>query len=455
MLLKAIIEKQRAYFESGSTLAYQFRIQQLKTLKRALEASESEFYEAIMADFGKSEFDTYASELALLYADIKESINKLRFWMAPRSVRTNLLNFPARSEVHTEPLGVSLVIGAWNYPYLLSLGPVIAAIAAGCCVVLKPSELPSRSSSAMAAMVKKYFDPAYFVVVEGGVPETTALLEQPFDKIFFTGSPRVGKIVYQAAARHLTPVTLELGGKSPAIITPTAHIRMAVKRMAWGKFLNAGQTCIAPDYLLVHRSVAQKVVGRIIEEIEAEEYGMEHGNYPRIIDQANYNRLMGLIEQEQVRYGGVGKPEERIISPTVLYPSNWEQAAMQQEIFGPILPIIPYDDLNDALGKIRAGERPLSAYLFSNDKKEHALFLKQLRFGGGGVNEAVMHITNPELPFGGTGESGVGNYHGKAGFDAFSHKKSVLTKPSWFELPLKYGPRKAWKLAWVKRFFNI
>ena len=453
--MKETLEKQRAYFESGATLSHEFRIRQLKTFKKALYDSEQEFYDAIYSDFGKSEFDTFATELALLHADIKEAIRNLASWMAPQSVKTNLLNFPAKSEVLTEPLGVSLVIGAWNYPYLLSLGPVIAAMAAGCTVVLKPSELPVRSSAAMAKMVAAHFDPAYFTVVEGGVPETTALLDQRFDKIFFTGSPRVGKIVYQAAAKHLTPVTLELGGKSPAIITPSAAKGMAIKRMVWGKFLNAGQTCISPDYLLVHRSIAEQVVKQIVEEVEAQELSLGNGNYTRIIDQRHYDRLMGMIAQEQVQCGGSGNADARIIQPTVLYPSNWDQAAMQEEIFGPILPVIPYDDFEATIARIKAGERPLSAYLFTKNKNESALFLKELRFGGGGINEAVMHITNPELPFGGTGASGVGNYHGKAGFDAFSHKKSVMSKPTWFELPLKYGPRRAWKLAWVRRFFKI
>lgn len=453
--MKELIDSQHSYFRAGNTLSYHFRIAQLKSLEKALKEAEPEFYAASIADFGKSEFDTYSSELALLYADIREAIKKLRYWMAPENVRTNLLNFPAKSEVIKEPLGVSLVIGAWNYPYLLSLGPVIAAIAAGCTAVIKPSELTANSSKAMADMIERHFNPAYLAVVEGGVPETTELLAQRFDKIFFTGSPRVGKIVYQAAARHLTPVTLELGGKSPAIIAPSAHLGMAIKRTVWGKFLNAGQTCIAPDYLLVHRSIADKVVAGILAEIEREQFRLNNNNYPRIIDRTHYERLMSLIDQEQVRCGGTGIPDERIILPTVLYPANWEQAAMQEEIFGPILPILVYDDFDSIIDKIKAGERPLSAYLFSKKKAERKQFLDQLHFGGGGVNEAVMHITNPNLPFGGTGSSGVGNYHGKAGFDAFSHQKSVLSKPSWFELPLKYAPRSSVKLNWVKRFFRF
>lgn len=453
--MKDLIQQHRSFFQSGETLSYAFRIEQLKRLDKALKAYEDRLYHAIDLDFGKSRFDTYTTELALLEKDIKQAIKRLKYWMAPKSVRTNVLNFPARSEIRTEPLGVSLVIGAWNYPYLLSLGPVVAALAAGCTVVLKPSELASNTSRVMAQMISEHFDSNCLTVVEGGVPETTSLLEQRFDKIFFTGSTRVGKIVYGAAARHLTPVTLELGGKSPAIITPSAKLNMAIKRLVWGKFINAGQTCVSPDYVLVHESIADEVVERIIREIELEQFSVEHQNFPRIINDQNYERLMGLIEQDQVRLGGNGIPEQRIIQPTVLYPANWEQAAMQEEIFGPILPILTYQTLDEAIDKLNAAEKPLAAYFFGQNKKERQRFMSEFSFGGGAIDETIMHMVNPDLPFGGVGSSGTGSYHGEAGFLAFSHQKSILIKPNWFELPLKYYPRSEIKLTWIRQFFKI
>lgn len=453
--MKDLIQQHRSFFQSGETLSYAFRIEQLKRLDKALKAYEDRLYHAIDLDFGKSRFDTYTTELALLEKDIKQAIKRLKYWMAPKSVRTNVLNFPARSEIRTEPLGVSLVIGAWNYPYLLSLGPVVAALAAGCTVVLKPSELASNTSRVMAQMMSEHFDSNYLTVVEGGVPETTSLLEERFDKIFFTGSTRVGKIVYSAAAKHLTPVTLELGGKSPAIITPSAKLGMAIKRLVWGKFINAGQTCVSPDYVLVHESIADEVVERIIREIESEQFSVEHQNFPRIINDQNYERLLGLIEQDQVRLGGKGIPEQLIIQPTVLYPANWEQAAMREEIFGPILPILTYQTLDEAIQKLKAAEKPLAAYFFGQNKKERQRFISEFSFGGGAIDETIMHMVNPDLPFGGVGSSGTGSYHGEAGFLAFSHQKSILIKPNWFELPLKYYPRSEIKLTWIRQFFKI
>lgn len=452
--IQNIVANQRAYFLSEATKPIDFRVQQLKKLKNLLKAHEQEMIEGIYQDFKKSEFDAYTNEIALLYGDIDEAIRKIKRWSKVKRVRTNMVNFPAKSYIIPEPLGVSLIIGAWNYPYQLSFAPMIPAIAAGCTVVLKPSELPSNTSRIMAKIINENFDPRYIAVVEGGVPETTALLEQKFDKIFFTGSVPVGRIVYQAAAKHLTPVTLELGGKSPAFITEKANMKMAVKRLAWAKFLNAGQTCIAPDYILVHRSVKQQFLDALTAEIKANEFSFEAGTYTQIINDRNLERVEGLIEPAKVYYGGKMDRENRYIEPTVMTNVNFNDKVMQEEIFGPVLPVIEYDNLSDAIGWVKERPRPLSCYVYTEDKAIKNRILKEISFGGGAVNDGVMHISNPNLPFGGVGDSGIGSYHSEAGFKAFTHYKSILDKPTWIEFPLKYYPHTPFKFKWIKKLLS-
>ncbi|WP_312288461.1 MULTISPECIES: aldehyde dehydrogenase [Bacteroidota] len=449
-----MVENQRAYFLSEATKPIDFRIQQLRKLKTILKANEQEMIEGIYQDFKKSEFDTYTNELALLYADIDEAIHKIKRWTKVKRVRTNLVNFPAKSYIIPEPLGVALVIGAWNYPYQLSLAPMVPAIAAGCTVVLKPSELPSNTSRIIAKVINENFDSKYLAVIEGGIAETTALLEQKFDKIFFTGSVPVGKIVYQAAAKHLTPVTLELGGKSPAFITEKVNMKMAVKRLVWSKFLNSGQTCIAPDYVLVHRSVKQEFLDRLIVEIKATEFSFEAGTFVQIINEKNVDRVAGLIDPAKVYYGGKVDCKNRYIEPTVMTNVNFEDKVMLDEIFGPILPVIEYDNLSDAICWVKERPKPLSCYLYTEDKAIKNRIVSEISFGGGAVNDSVMHITNSHLPFGGVGDSGVGSYHGDAGFKAFSHYKSVLDKPTWIEFNLKYYPHTPFKLKWIKKLLS-
>jgi aldehyde dehydrogenase (NAD+) len=366
-----------------------------------------------------------------------------------------LVNWPGQSFVKPEPFGTCLIIGAWNYPIQLSFAPAIAALAAGNTVILKPSELAENSAQCMANLVGQYFIPELFTVVQGGVTETTALLEQRFDKIFFTGSPAVGKIIYQAAAKHLTPVTLELGGKSPAIITPSAHLPTAIKRLVWAKFLNAGQTCIAPDYVFVHESIYEESLTILKDQIEQNNYDLSAHNYVQIINERNLERLERLLQKEKIAFGGKVDKINRTIEPTILRDINLEDAVMQEEIFGPILPLIVYSNFQETLQLIRNGEKPLSAYLFSNDNQEHKAWLNELSFGGGCINDAIMHITNPNLPFGGVGQSGTGSYHGKAGFDTFSHYKSVFKKPRLFEVPLKYPPYSSTKMTWIKRLLKL
>jgi len=452
--IEKIVTGQRAYFLSEATKPIDFRVQQLKKLKSLLKAHAQEMIRGIYLDFKKSEFDAYTNEIALLYSDIDEAIRKIKRWTKVKRVGTNLVNFPAKSYIIPEPLGVSLIIGAWNYPYQLSIAPMIPAIAAGCTVVLKPSELPSNTSRIMAKIISENFDPRYIAVVEGGVPETSTLLEQKFDKIFFTGSVPVGKIVYQAAAKHLTPVTLELGGKSPVFITEKINMKMAVKRLVWSKFLNSGQTCIAPDYILVHRSVKQQFLDALITEIKANEFSFEAGTYTQIINDRNLERVVGLIDPAKVYYGGKVDRENRSIEPTVMTNVDFSDKVMQEDIFGPILPVIEYDNLSDAIGWVKERPRPLSCYVYTEDKAIKNKILREISFGGGAVNDGVMHITNPKLPFGGVGESGTGSYHGDAGFRAFTHYKSVLDKPTWIEFNLKYYPHTPFKLKWIKKLLG-
>lgn len=415
---------------------------------------EGEILQALQDDFGKSAFEAYATEMGILYSDIREARKKLRKWSQPRRVSTNLFNLPGRSYILPEPYGVCLVIGAWNYPVQLALAPVIAAMAAGNTVVLKPSELPANTSKVLARLVSTYFSPEYLAVVEGGVETTTLLLEQKFDKIFFTGSVPVGRIVYQAAARHLTPVTLELGGKSPAIVLPDANLEVSARRIAWGKFLNAGQTCIAPDYVLVHRNIAKVFTQKLIAAIEKTKYHPDHQNYVQIINDRNLQRLAQLLDPEKIIYGGHFDPTQRFFEPTLMAEIGFDDKVMEDEIFGPILPIIVYDELEQALEQIQTMPKPLACYVFSAHKALARQIMKQLSFGGGAINEVIMHITNPALPFGGVGNSGMGNYHGYAGFKTFSHEKSILEKPFWGEPLLKYPPYTTWKTKWLKRLLG-
>lgn len=450
--MQKIIAAQRQFFNTHKTKDVTFRINQLKTFKKMLQENEEALHEAIYKDFKKSSFENYLSELALVYHDIDEAIKKCKRWSRTRRVSTNIANFPASSYIIPEPLGVCLVIGAWNYPYQLSLAPAIAAIVAGNTVVLKPSELPKNTSALMANIVAKYFKSEFFTVVEGGIPETTELLKQKFDKIFFTGSTKVGKIVYKAAAENLTPVTLEMGGKSPTFVTEDANLKMTAKRMIWAKFLNAGQTCIAPDYVMVHESVQKEFLKLAKKEIIDANYAFHNDNYLQIINDDNFERLQKLLIRDKIYHGGKVNKAERYMEPTIMQDVSFEDAVMQEEIFGPILPVISYTDLDKAIDKVNELSKPLSCYVFTSSSKSRKKIERKISFGGGAVNDAVMHISNPKLPFGGVGNSGIGNYHGVAGFKAFTHYKSVLNKPTWFELPLKYAPYAKWKLKLLKRF---
>lgn len=451
MSFPEILSHQREFFNSQKTKNLNFRKLYLKKLKEILVKNEDLLYEAIYKDFGKSKFDTFTTEISFVLKDIDYYLSNLKSLSKPKSVRTNLANQFGSSKIYPEPLGCTLVIGAWNYPYQLSLSPMVAALAAGNTCILKPSEVAEHSMKAMAKIINENFPAEYLYVAEGGIEETTEILKLKFDKIFFTGSSRVGKIIYEAAAKHLTPVVLELGGKSPAIVTSSADFEVAAKRIVWGKFLNSGQTCVAPDYILVDEKVKDSFLDSLKSYIQKFNYDPEAKQYTQIINTKNFERLTGLIDREKIFYGGGSDAGKRYIEPTILQNVTWNDAVMQEEIFGPILPVLTFKNFNEALLQVAEHEKPLSAYLFTDKSEEKENFISKISFGGGCINDVVMHLSNDYLPFGGVGNSGMGNYHGKFGFAAFSHEKAILDRATWGEPDLKYPPYSEKKLSWIKK----
>ncbi|WP_139423459.1 aldehyde dehydrogenase [Chryseobacterium mulctrae] len=451
MEIQEIVSKQKAFFKTQQTKNLRFRKMYLEKLRDLILENENLLYETIYKDFGKSKFDTFTTEISFVLNDIKYYLKNLKSLSKPKKVRTNLANQFGKSRIHNEPLGNILVIGAWNYPYQLSLSPIVAALAAGNCCILKPSEIAENTMKVMAKIINKNFPPEYLYVYEGGIDETTELLKLKFDKIFFTGSTKIGNIVYKAAAENLTPVVLELGGKSPAIITKDANLEVAAKRIVWGKFLNAGQTCVAPDYLLVEESIQEQFLEMLRKNIQQFKYEPQSEHYTKIINQKNFQRLIKLIDQDKIYFGGNSDEENRYIEPTILTNINWKDEVMQEEIFGPILPVISFTNFNLILNEIIELEKPLAAYLFTNNSEEKENFKNKLSFGGGCINDVIMHLGNENLPFGGVGNSGIGNYHGKFGFETFSHQKAVLERATWGEPNIKYPPYSEKKLSWIKR----
>jgi aldehyde dehydrogenase (NAD+) len=452
MRISEIYSKQQDFFNSDQTKNVRFRIEQLKKFRDILKANEDLLYKAIYDDFRKPEFETYVTELSLLYHEINLFIKNIKKWSKRKRVSTGLANFPASSYIIPEPLGITLIIGAWNYPYQLSLVPAITSLAAGNTVILKPSELPAKTSEVMAKIINENFPTEYFCVVQGGVKETTELLDFRFDKIFFTGSIPVGKTIYQAAAKHLTPVTLELGGKSPAFVLADTDIDMTAKRIVWAKFLNAGQTCVAPDYVLVDKSIESKLLEALKFELEKNHQKNGEGigeNYVQIINEKNFDRLHELIDAEKIYFGGKTNREQRFISPTILKNVSFDDEVMTDEIFGPILPILSFSDLGQAIKMVKERPKPLACYIYSKNRNSIDQLLLEISFGGGAVNDSLLHLTNSNLPFGGVGFSGIGSYHGKFGFDTFTHYKSVLDKPFWYEFN-KNPPYTKCKLKIIK-----
>jgi aldehyde dehydrogenase (NAD+) len=443
----------RCYYNSRVTRPHAFRVQQLLRLKSAILKNEQAIQDALLADLNKGREESFASETGLVLAEIKLAVKNLRRWMKPVRTRTNLLNLPSSSRIVSEPKGVVLLVSPWNYPFQLTLIPLIGAIAAGNCVVIKPSELAPASSSVLSRIISETFEPGYVLVCEGeGQVVVPGLVENfQFDHIFYTGSTCIGKTIYQLASKHLVPVTLELGGKSPAIVEADADLRTAVKRIALGKFLNAGQTCVAPDYLLVHN----KVLDRFIREFKDTilqffgEYPKNSPDYGKIINGKRFDRLLSFLRDGEIISGGHHDRSGLYIEPTLLKNVPLDAAIMQEEIFGPVLPVFGFETRAEALSIISRNPNPLAFYVFTSSKEKENGWIEQVAFGGGCVNNTIWHLSNPHLPFGGTGNSGMGAYHGKYSFDTFTHRKSVMKTPSWFDPYFKYPPFKG-KLKWLR-----
>ncbi len=452
------IHNQRDFFQTGKTKDIYFRIQQLKTLKQAVIDNETAIFDALNADLHKPLAESFTAEIVLVVKEIEYAIKHLKNWHKPKKVQVPWQFFPASAIIHPEPLGVVLIIGAWNYPFQLVIAPLIGAMAAGNCAIVKPSEIASHTSHLIAEIFNKYFDKSYLAVVEGAVETCQQLLAEKFDHIFFTGSTTVGKIVMEAAAKQLTPVTLELGGKSPCIVDTDIDLKIAARRITWGKFFNAGQTCLAPDYLLVDK----KIKNNFLDEIKKclhEFYGenpAKSPDYARIIDRKQFDRLANYLKNlknGKIVIGGETTFEERYIAPTVIDSVTWEDPLMRSEIFGPILPVIEFTDITEAINIINSQPKPLALYLFSQNKNLQKRVTNETSFGGGCINHTIIHYAVPSLPFGGIGNSGIGSYHGKAGFDTFSHYKSVLKKPFLLDVKLLYPPYKN-KLSLLRRIFG-
>lgn len=453
MEYKGLVRRQKEYFKTGKTKKTAFRIAYLGKLLRWMDENEDRILEALNKDLGKSSTEGYMTEIGMVKEEIRFSMKHLAMWSKPRRVKTPVSQFPSSSFIYREPYGVVLIMAPWNYPFQLTVAPLIGAISAGNCAVLKPSSYSVNTSEIIRDMIREVFPSCYVSVVTGGREENEALLNEKFDYIFFTGSPKVGKSVMEKAARHLTPVSLELGGKSPCIVDETADLKTAAKRIVWGKFLNAGQTCVAPDYVLVQHSVKKKLIHYIEKQIQ-KMYGMnplENQEYSSIINMRHFKRICGLLDERKVIYGGDKNEEILKIEPTVMDGITWDDPVMKEEIFGPILPIMSYYDLREAVTAINAQSRPLALYLFTKDKKKEAYILRMISYGGGCINDTVVHLATPYLPFGGVGQSGMGKYHGKASFDTFTHEKSILKKSLLVDIPLRYPPFRN-HLKFIKKF---
>ncbi|MBD2680704.1 MULTISPECIES: aldehyde dehydrogenase [Nostoc] len=452
--ISEIIQHQREFFQTGKTKDINFRIEQLQKLKQAIIEHEQQIIEALEADLHKPVVETYLTEIAVI-KEIDYAIKHIKTWAKPKKAPVSLDFFSYSARIYPEPVGVVLIISPWNYPFQLAISPLVGAIAAGNCAIIKPSEIASHTSGIVAKIITKYFQPGYIAVVEGGVETSQKLLAEKFDHIFFTGGTAVGKIVMEAAAKHLTPVTLELGGKSPCIVDTDINLEHTARRITWGKFINAGQTCIAPDYLLVDKNIKKDLIDGL-EKTLKEFYGDNPANspdYARIISQKHFDKLVKFVEDGKVIVGGETKSSERYIAPTIIDNVSLEDSVMQEEIFGPILPIIEYSDIAEAIALINSKPKPLALYLFSQNKDLQKRVLQETSSGGVCINDTIMHVGVPSLPFGGVGDSGIGNYHGKASFDAFSHEKSVLQNSFWLDLKWRYAPYKS-KLPLIKKLLG-
>ena len=454
--ISEILDEHRTYFETGVTRDVNFRIEQLSRLKQMICRNEDVLIQALQMELHKSAYEAFTTEIGVLYTVINHVIKNLRKWARPQKVKTPLMLFGSRSSIHAEPYGTALIIAPFNYPVNLVFEPLIGAMAAGNCAVIKPSELTPGVSRIIALMIGETFNKAYIRVIEGKQDVTSMLVNAPFDYIFFTGSPNVGKIVMEAAARRLIPVTLELGGKNPCIVDETADIDMAARKIVWGKFSNAGQICVAPDYLVVHKQVKNQLLDNLKKYI-VDFYGadpMKSNDFGRIINEAHTERLHQLVNSEKVIIGGEFDIKQKYIAPTVLDRVEWDDKVMEGEIFGPVLPVLEYENLDEVITKIKNKHKPLALYIFTTNKNTEKKIVESISYGGGCINDILVHAGNPNLPFGGVGNSGIGSYHGKRSFEAFSHRKGILERKMSMESDVMYPPYTDKKLGMIKKFLK-
>ncbi|MHB9924324.1 aldehyde dehydrogenase [Clostridium botulinum] len=453
--IRDMLKKQKSFFDKGYTKDINFRIEALKKLKHNIKINENNIFKALKIDLNKSEFETFITEIGIVYDEINGAIKNMKKWSKPKKVKTPITNFLASSYIYNEPYGVALIMSPWNYPFQLIMAPLVGAISAGNCVLLKPSELAVETEKIIVKIIKDTFSDEYIGVITGGIEESTALLKEKFDYIFYTGGINVGKIVMRAAAEHLTPITLELGGKSPCIVDKDANIDLAARRIAWGKFLNAGQTCVAPDYLVVYRNIKEKLISSI-EDYIVEFFGentFESEDYPRIINERHFKRLEGYLKEGKIVSGGNTDINNLYIEPTIIEGINFENRIMEEEIFGPIFPVIEFEDIDKVIDIVKNNPKPLALYYFSENKEKQEFIIKNISFGGGCINDTIIHLSTSTLPFGGVGSSGIGGYHGRASFDTFSHKKSILKKSNLIDVKIRYAPFKG-KINLAKRLFK-
>ena len=454
--IQALLGRQRAYFAGGGTLPVPARIRALERLEQALLAHEEDLYQALRADLGKSRTESYLCEVGLTLSELRYVRRHVKAWSRRRPALPSLAQLPGRCFLQPEPYGVVLILSPWNYPVLLTLEPLIGALAAGNCAVVKPSAYSPNTSAVLSALIEKALPQEHAAVIQGGRQENQALLGQKFDYIFFTGSVSVGREVMAQAATHLTPVTLELGGKSPCIVDGTADLALAARRIVFGKFLNCGQTCVAPDYLLVQREKKDALLAQIAREIVRMygEHPLESPDYGKIINEKHFRRLLGLLDSDKLVLGGERDPAALRIAPTILDNVTGEDPVMQEEIFGPILPVLPVDSLEEAISFVRERPRPLALYLFTSSREAERRVFSQLSFGGGCVNDTILHLASSRLPFGGVGDSGMGAYHGKYSFLTFSHEKGILKTSTRLDVPLRYPPYTVRKERWARKLLK-
>ena len=451
--IKDVFKSQKEFFLTDKTRDLDFRIRSLRALKEEIINNEREIQEALFKDLHKSEEEAYLTEIGIIISEINQNIKKLKKWAKPKKVRSSIACFPSSAKIVSEPYGVVLIISPWNYPFQLAFSPLIGAIASGNTAILKPAEYSPNTSNIIKKIIDKVFSPNYVKTIIGSKEENQILLDLPFDYIFFTGSPVLGKIVMEKASKHLTPITLELGGKSPCIVDETCDIKLSAKRIAFGKFLNSGQTCIAPDHIFIHKSIKDEFVSELIKVINTfyTDNQEKSKDFGRIINELHFDRVSALLQDGDIIFGGKVNMEEKYISPTLIENINKDSELLNSEIFGPILPIIEFENIDELIETIRVKPKPLALYIFSSSKQTQNKIMSKISSGGVCVNDTIMHLVPENLPFGGVGNSGMGSYHGKKSFETFSHQRSVLIRGTWLDIALRYPPFNKKKLSLIKK----